>query len=94
MNLRAVVNFAIVGGCAIVFAGCASYYQVRDPASGMAYYTSDVDRPGESGAVSFKDDRTNRNVTLQNSEVREISRGEYERGLNTAPREPTTVIIR
>ncbi len=85
MNLRSIVNLAIVGSCAALLAGCASYYQVRDPSTGQTYYTSDVDTPGGGGTVRFKDDRTNRNVTLQNSEVRTISRDEYQRGLNTSP---------
>jgi hypothetical protein len=89
MNLRSIVNFVIAGSCAVLLAGC-SYYMVRDPGTGMTYYTSDVDTPGSAGTVRFKDDRTNREVTLQNSEVREISRDEYQRGLNA----PRAVIIR
>jgi len=90
MNLRSIANLAIAGGCAVLLAGCSSYYQVRDPGSGATYYTSDVDRPGGAGTVRFKDDRTKREVTLQNSEVKEISRDEYDRGVNA----PTAVIIR
>jgi hypothetical protein len=90
MNLRSIANFLIVGSCAVFLAGCASYYAVRDPGTGATYYTSDIDTPGGAGTVRFKDGRTNKQVTLQNSEVREISRSEYERGLET----PATVIIR
>lgn len=89
MNPRSIANFLIVGGCAVLLAGC-SYYMVRDPGTGATYYTSDIDTPGSAGTVRFKDDRTKKEVTLQNSEVREISRSEYERGVST----PTTVIIR
>jgi hypothetical protein len=100
MNLRSIVNFAIAGSCAALLAGCASYYQVRDPGTGQTYYTSNVDTPGSAGTVRFKDDRTQRQITLQNSEVRQVSREEYDRGLNTPPQStvitpaPSTVIIK
>ena len=90
MNLRSIANLLMAGGCAVLLAGCSSYYVVRDPGTGATYYTSDIDTPGGAGTVRFKDGRTNKEVTLQNSEVREISRNEYDRGLNT----PATVIIR
>jgi hypothetical protein len=44
---------------------------VRDPGSGTAYYTTDIDKAGSA-------------VTLQNSEVREISKDDFTKGL-TAP---------
>lgn len=90
MNSRSIVKLLIAGSCAALLAGCSSYYMVRDPATGTTYYTSDIDKPGGAGTVRFKDGRTNRDVTLQNSEVREISRDEYERGLS----QPRAVIIR
>jgi hypothetical protein len=92
MDPRSFTKLAIAGSCAVLLTACASYYQVRDPASGATYYTSDIDKPGGSGTVRFKDDRTRQQVTLQNSQVREISRDEYERGLAMPP--PRTVIIR
>jgi hypothetical protein len=88
--MGSIVKLVIAGGCALLLAGCSSYYMVRDPTTGTTYYTSDVDTPGGAGTVRFRDDRTKRDVTLQNSEVREISREEYDRGLAT----PSTVIIR
>ena len=59
--------------------GCfgGSYYMVRDPASGTAYYTTDVDKAGGTGAVKFKDEKTGSTVTLQSSEVKEISKDEF-----------------
>jgi hypothetical protein len=59
-------------------AGCTSYYRVTDPASGKEYYTTSVDEKGKSGAVKIKDERTGSFVTLQSSEVREISADEYK----------------
>lgn len=90
MNPRSIVNLVVAAGCAALLGGCASYYAVRDPATGTTYYTSDIDTPGSAGTVRFKDGRTKRDVTLQNSEVREISRSEYDRGIS----QPSTVIIR
>ena len=66
--------------------GCASsYYRVTDPASGKSYFTKKVDATGRGGAVKFKDERTGGHVTLQSSEVKEISAGEYEAGLVAKP---------
>lgn len=63
-------------------AGCTSYYAVRDPATGNRYYTTDVDRAGHGGAVRFRDAATDSYVTIPSSEVREISRSEFRRGVN------------
>jgi hypothetical protein len=61
--------------------GCGSYYMVRDPGSGATYYTKDVDRTGDAGAIKFKDKATGSMVTIQQSEVRKISEDEYEAGV-------------
>jgi len=62
----------------VLLAGCfGSYYTVRDPASGTAYYTTDVGKAGGTGAVKFKDEKTGSTVTLQSSEVKEISKDEF-----------------
>jgi hypothetical protein len=63
----------LAGGC-----GGGSYYQVTDPASGKMYYTTKVAAAGKAGAVKIKDDKTGGWVTLQSSEVREISSDEYQ----------------
>ena len=59
-----------------VLMGCASYYRVQDPQSGKVYYTQDVDR-NKSGSVQFEDANSGSDVTLQSSEVLEISKDEY-----------------
>jgi hypothetical protein len=58
-------------------AGCASYYRVRDQSSGKVYYTKDYDR-ADGGAVQFEDAHSRATVTLQSSEITEISRDDYE----------------
>jgi hypothetical protein len=46
-----------------------------DPAGTKLYYTTDT------GAIKIKDEKTGATVTLQSSEVKEISREEYEAAL-------------
>jgi hypothetical protein len=73
-KLAVVIMFA-----AFLTSACGSYYKVADPASGNLYYTEKVERNGS--AVVFKDGRSGSQVTLQNSEVSEISKDEYKAGL-------------
>jgi hypothetical protein len=71
--------------------GCGShYYRVTDPASGKTYLTKKVDETGRAGTIQFKDERTGGRVTLQSSEVKEISEGEYESGLVSKSTPPTS----
>ena len=65
----------------LVVSGCTTYYMVRDPSSGRTYYTTNVESAGQTGAVKFKDAMTGGVVTMQSSEVREISSDEYEAAL-------------
>jgi len=58
--------------------GCAHYYEVKDPATGNVYYTEDVDKEGS--AAVFKDSRTGQEITIQNSEIREIDKSDFEGG--------------
>jgi hypothetical protein len=68
-------------GLAFLFlAGCTSYYRINDQASGRVYYTKDYDR-SDSGSIIFEDARTRSTVTLPSSEIREVSREEFESGL-------------
>ncbi|MGH7132671.1 MAG: hypothetical protein ACREJO_12065 [Phycisphaerales bacterium] len=79
LNRRTIGWVSVVAG--VVFAGgCTTYYQVNDPAGNRMYYTTDIDRKDfeSSGAVRFIDDKTGAQVTLQSSEVKEISEKQYE----------------
>lgn len=60
--------------------GCASYYQVTDPASDKVYYTRDIDKE-DGGAIRFEDEKTGTEVTLQNSEVKPIKSKEYKKAV-------------
>jgi hypothetical protein len=74
--------FVGVLGLVLVVTGCASYYRVTDTQSGNVYYTKKVDTvKGGGGAVKLEDTRSGSMVTLQNSEVKEISKKEYKEGL-------------
>lgn len=71
-----VIRGLFVCGVILGVSGCTHYYRVTDPASGKTYYTTDIDEE-RGGAVKIKDERTMSTVTLQSSEVREISEDEY-----------------
>jgi hypothetical protein len=64
----------------LVTAGCTTYYRVTDPQSGKMYYTDEIKRSGS--AVMFKDAKSGSEVTLQGSEIKEISSEDYQK--NTA----------
>jgi uncharacterized protein YceK len=72
--------FVLVLGLVLLVSGCASYYKVRDPQTGDVYYTKKIDNL-RGGALKLKDARTGSMVTIQNSEVKEISSDEYKAGL-------------
>ncbi len=69
---------ALCGALLLFFlAGCGGYWQVIDPASKNIYYTEEVNET-KGGAVKFIDAKTGSQVTLQNSEVKEISGEEFK----------------
>ena len=87
----------MLGGLTMLVAGCSdNHYRVTDPTSGNTYYTTKVSDTGKGGAVKIKDAKTGSTVTLQSSEVKEISEGEYEAGMvakapaKSAPIQPAT----
>ena len=69
------VVFFLVG-----IVGCGGYYQVKDPAGGSIYYTTKI-KEEKGGAIKFEDEKTKTNVTLQNSEVKKISKKEFKSAL-------------
>ena len=71
-------RLAIFVFCVFLLVGCGSYYKVIDPSSKNAYYTENVEQMS-SGAIKFKDTRTNSDVILQSSEVKEISSEEFHK---------------
>ena len=66
--------------CAAVLlaAGCASsYYKVTDPTTGKVYYTDQLTKH-DKGSVTLKDGMTGNMVNVQNSEITEISKEQYD----------------
>ena len=64
----------------LIAAACeATYYKVRDPATGREYYTVDYTHKG--ALVEFKDAKTGVRTTLQNPEVVEINERTFNDGV-------------
>jgi hypothetical protein len=60
--------------------GCTSYHKVTDLNTGKSYYTTQIEYRG-SGSVDIKDGKTGSRVVLPSSEVRKITKDEYNRGI-------------
>jgi hypothetical protein len=74
--LKLLLAVCILSG--LMTAGCStSYYRVTDPGSGKTYYTSNLEKAVQGGAVKFEDTQSGSYVTLQSSEVKELSEGEF-----------------
>jgi len=68
--------------CGLMATGCSTkYYRVTDPGSGKTYYTNKFERVWQGGAVNFEDGQYGISVTLQSSEIKELSEGEFMAGL-------------
>ena len=61
----------------LAIAGCGGYYKITDPVSSKVYYTDDVKKT-KGGAIEFKDAKTGSKITLQSSEVLDISKEEFK----------------
>ena len=68
----------ILCGMITLVAGCGGdYYRVNDPSGDKQYYTTDIDKT-RTGAITFKDEKSGSKVTLQSSEVKQISKDEFK----------------
>lgn len=73
--------FGVLCGMAGLLAGCGgNYYKVNDPAGDRLYYTTEIEQ-SKAGAITFKDKKSGSKVTLQSSEVKEISEDEFKAGV-------------
>ena len=86
MNLSR-IGLVVTLSTGLLVSACATYYKVKDPQSGSIYYTQKVKREG--GAVMFKDARSGAEVTIQNSEILEISGKEFDAGRTTPTSAPS-----
>ena len=73
---------------AILLAGCGTYYQVRAPSGDRVYYTTDIDRAITTGTVKFTDASSGSVITLQSSEVKEISKEEFTKAVTPPATKP------
>jgi hypothetical protein len=78
----------ILCGMAGLLAGCGgNYYKVNDPAGDRLYYTTKIDQ-SKAGAITFNDKKSGSKVTLQSSEVKDISKEEFEAGVKVVAATP------
>jgi hypothetical protein len=76
MNLIKTKTFAAFSLFLFLTACGGGYYKVTDPSTDKVYYTKEIKKE-KGGAVKIIDDSTGSMVTLQNSEVMEINKEEY-----------------
>ena len=70
------IALGMLCGILAILTGCSNYYRVNDPAGTKEYYTKDIDKT-KAGAITFKDEKSGGVVTLQSSEVKEITEEEF-----------------
>ena len=76
MNTQSRFGASLVVVLCLSLAGCTStYYLVKDPSNNAEYYTTSIKKSGS--AVEFKDAKTLTDMTLQNSQVSEITEDQY-----------------
>ena len=61
---------------ALLAGGCTTYYQIKDPDTGYVYYADDL-KTLKGGAVRFTDANTGNDVTVQDSDIKEIPKEEF-----------------
>jgi hypothetical protein len=77
MKMKTTALWTLCGLVTLV-AGCGGdFYRVNDPAGDKQYYTKDI-KQTKAGAITFKDEKSGSKVTLQSSEVKEISEDEFK----------------
>ena len=86
MIVNRVLMCAVAGMISMV-AACAHYYKVNDPAGSKVYYTKDIDE-AKGGAIKIKDEKSGAIVTLQSSEVKEISEQEFQTAVKGSQPKP------
>jgi hypothetical protein len=69
-------------GILLFGAGCTTYYRVTDPTTGKVYYTTELK---QNGSTTLKDARTGDSITVQNVEVRKVSKEDFEAGKSAPP---------
>ena len=76
MNVRFRFAAIVIAAVPLGLGACGgTYYIVKDAESGHEYYTTRLKHSGD--AITFKDGKSRSTVTLQNSEVTEITKDQY-----------------
>jgi len=69
-------RYPLLLSAALLAGGCTTYYQIQDPVTGDVYYADDI-KTLDGGAVRFTDAQSGTEVTVQNSDIKEISEDEF-----------------
>lgn len=69
----------VVVAVSLLSVGCTKYYQVTDPTTGRQYYTTEIKT--RDGATVLVDKKTGKKVTIQNSEVMDITQSQYKQAI-------------
>jgi hypothetical protein len=70
-------RYLLIAMSALMLSACTTYYMVKDPQSGQQFYTTSISQK-KGQAVVFKDEASGAQVTLQSSQVSEISKDQYK----------------
>lgn len=74
---RIIISIVVAIFVAAAITACGGgYYKVKDVSTDKIYYTDKIENE-KGGAVRLKDANTDSTVTLQNSEVTEINKEEF-----------------
>jgi hypothetical protein len=76
MNVRSRFTAIVLAAASFGLTACTTFYLVKDPETGHEYYTTNVDHT--SHGITFEDGKSRSMVTLQNSEIIEITKVQYE----------------
>ena len=73
-------RFIVIAALCVSSVACSSsYYKITNPSNDKGYYTEDYSvKP--NGAIMFTDARSGEIVTLQSSQILEISQTDFEVG--------------
>ncbi len=77
-------KYLLIAMSALMLSACTTYYMVKDPNSGKQFYTTSISQK-KGQAVVFKDAASGAQVTLQSSQVSEISKDQYKAAIAAPP---------
>lgn len=64
---------------AVLATGC-TYYAINEPTSDRTYYTTEY-KQMQGGALTFTDEATGKEVTIQNAEIEKIDEEQYKNAI-------------